>query len=149
MDTSKNSTGDKKLKSHNYYVRHSPEFVERIYDMIMQKMVIEKKYRDPDYTADMLAKDVGVNRRCLAAVINNRYRDNFSQMVNDLRVREVQYMLSDPHFHKMSITEISHSVGFLTRQSFLQAFYSRTGITAREYRRKYKNQEEISSSTQE
>ena len=110
---------------------------------------MEKKYRDPKYTAAKLAKDVGVNSRCLAAVINIRYRENFSQMVNDFRIREVQYMLSDPHFQDTPMEEISAAVGYTTRQSFHLAFYKRTGMTPKAYRRKYKNLEVKPSRTKE
>lgn len=133
---------EKKVVKPEYQTKHSPEYVERIFDQIMQKVVMEKKYRDPEYTAAKLAKDVGVNNRCLAAVINIRYRNNFSQMVNDFRVREVQYMLSDPHFAEMSMEEIGIAVGYTTRQSYHQAFYLRTGMTPRAYRVKFGNREE-------
>jgi AraC-like DNA-binding protein len=140
---------EKKIKRPDYQTQHSPEYVERIFDMVIQKVVMEKKYRDPEYNAAKLAKDVGVNSRCLAAVINIRYRDNFSQMVNDFRIREVQYMLSDPHFKEMSMEEISAAVGYTTRQSFHLAFYKRMGVTPRAYRSKYKNLTETSSRTKE
>lgn len=134
---SKYNLKEKKIKMPDYQTQHSVEYVERIYDMVMQKIIMEKKYRDPEYNAAKLAKDVGVNSRCLSSVINNRYRDNFSQMVNDLRIREVQYMLSNPHFNEMSMEEIARAAGFSTRQSFHMAFYKRTGLTPSAYKRKF------------
>ena len=98
---------------------------------------IEKKYRDKEYSASSLSKEIGVNTRCLSSVINLRYRDNFSQMVNDMRIREAQYMLSDRHFRDKNVEEIGAEVGYLTRQSFYTAFYKRTKMTPKEYRKQF------------
>ena len=120
-----------------YQTLHSVEYTERIYDKVLQKMVMEKKYRDPKCSAVALAKDIGVNTRCLSLVINLRYRENFSQMLNDLRIREVLYMLTDRHFRDLPIEAISKRVGYATRQSFYAAFMNRTGMTPNEYRAQY------------
>lgn len=127
----------KKEKNPEYLTLHSVEYVERVYSQILQKLLIEKKYRDKEYSASSLSKEIGVNTRCLSSVINLRYRDNFSQMVNDMRIREAQYMLSDRHFSDMNVEDIGAEVGYLTRQSFYTAFYKRTHMTPKEYRKQY------------
>ena len=111
------------------------ELVEELYQRIMAKFVVEKKYRDPNYSAQMLAMELGTNTRYISAVINLRYRDNYSQMVNEFRVKDAMYMLNDKHMEKMTMEEIALAVGFANRQSFYAAFFKRTGVSPKEYRR--------------
>ena len=111
------------------------ELVEELYQRIMAKFVVEKKYRDPNYSAQMLAMELGTNTRYISAVINLRYRDNYSQMVNEFRVKDAMYMLNDKHMEKMTMEEIALAVGFANRQTFYAAFFKRTGVSPKEYRR--------------
>ena len=68
-------------------------------------------------------------------MINLRFQDNYSQMVNEFRVKEAMYMLKDKHCERMSMEEVATQVGFSNRQSFYAAFYKRTNCT-REFRMK-------------
>lgn len=126
---------EKKIKAPLYRSLLNPELVEELYQRIMAKFVVEKKYRDPKYSAQMLAAELGTNTRYISAVINLRYRDNYSQMVNEFRIKDAMYMLNDKHMAKMTMEEIALAVGFSNRQSFYAAFFKRTGVSPKEYRR--------------
>lgn len=125
---------EKKQKSPLYRSLLSPAVVEDLYQKIMAKFVVEKKYRDPEYSAQMMADELGTNTRYISAVINMRYQDNYSQMVNEFRIKEAMYMLKDRHCIKMSMEDIAFAVGFANRQSFYAAFFKRAGITPRDFR---------------
>ncbi len=125
---------EKKLRAPLYRSLLNPEMVESMYQQIMAKFVVEKKYRDSKYNAQKLADELGTNTRYISAVINLRYQDNYSQMVNEFRVKDAMYLLKDKHSQKMTMEEIALKVGFSNRQSFYSAFFKRTGITPREYR---------------
>ena len=88
---------EKKVKAPLYRALLSPKLVEELYLQIMQKFVVEKKYRDPEYSAQKLAEELSTNTRYISAVINLRFQDNYSQMVNDFRIRDAMYMLKDRH----------------------------------------------------
>ncbi len=132
---------EKKSKSPLYRSLLCNELIEELYEKIMAKFVVEKKYRDPRYSASQMADELGTNTRYISAVINMRYQDNYSQMVNEFRIREAMYLLKNYHSRKMTMEEIALNVGFANRQSFYSAFYKRTGITPREY--KLQNQMEL------
>ena len=108
--------------------------IEDLFEKIMAKFVVEKKYRDPDYSAKEMADELGTNTRYISAVINMRYQDNYSQMVNEFRIKEAMYLLKNFHSRKMTMEDIALNVGFSNRQSFYSAFYKRTGMTPRDYR---------------
>jgi AraC-like DNA-binding protein len=108
--------------------------IEDLFEKIMAKFVVEKKYRDPNYSAKEMADELGTNTRYISAVINMRYQDNYSQMVNEFRIKEAMYLLKNFHSRKMTMEDIALNVGFSNRQSFYSAFYKRTGMTPRDYR---------------
>lgn len=128
---------EKKDKKPDYINTLSVQLVDSLYEQILLKLVVDKKYRDPKYSATIMAEEIGSNPRYLSAVVGLRYHDNFSQLINDFRIKEAQYMLTDKHFRKHTIEEIANAVGFANRQSFYAAFYRRHKITPADYREKF------------
>lgn len=125
---------ERKKKEATYIGALSTTLVEDIYEKILLKFVVEKKYRDPEYTAAKLAKEIGHNSRYISAVLHLRYRDNFSQLINDFRIKEAMYMITDRHFADMKMEEIAIATGFANRQCFYSAFFRKNGMTPLEYR---------------
>lgn len=110
------------------------ELMDELYEKILQKFVVEKKYRDPDYSAKQLATDLNTNTRYISAVINLRFQQNYSNMVNEHRIREALFLLVDPRHAEKTIEQIGEMVGFSNRQSFYAAFFRFKGVTPKEYR---------------
>ena len=125
---------EKKKKEAAYTTALSTTLVEEIYEKILLKFVVEKKYRNPAYTAAKMAEEIGYNARYISAVVHLRYRDNFSQLINDFRIKEAMYMITDRHFADMKMEEIAHATGFANRQCFYSAFYRKCGMTPSDYR---------------
>ena len=125
---------EKKQKTPLYRSMLKMETIDDIYQQIMAKFIVEKKYRDCNYSAKKMAEELNTNVRYISAVINLRYQDNYSQMVNEFRIKEAMYMLKDRRYLKMTIEDIAMAVGYQNRQCFYVAFYKRVGITPREYR---------------
>lgn len=126
-----------KVKTFSYKNSVSPEFVEEVAEKIIMKLMIEKKYRDPKYSARQLSADIQANSRYISAVISLRFQQNYSELVNRMRIYEAKYMLQDSSFDKMTMEDIAINVGFTTRQSFYAMFYKYCGITPKEYRQTY------------
>lgn len=130
----------RKKKDATYISALSTTLVEKIYEEILLKFVVEKKYRQQDYSAAKMAEELGYNTRYISAVIHLRYRDNFSQLINDFRIREAMYMLSNRHFVKMNMEDIAKSTGFASRQCFYSAFFRKNGMTPLDYRTEHSTQ---------
>lgn len=133
---SKYNISEKKDNDASYRMQLRPELVDELYEKIQQKLVFDKKYRDPDYSARQLAIDLDTNTRYISAVINLRFQQNYSCLVNDLRIRDALYLLIDNRYMDRTIEDIGKMVGFANRQSFYAAFYRVKGITPKEYRKK-------------
>lgn len=140
---------EKKKKEATYISALGTSLVEEIYEKILLKFVVEKKYRDPGYTAAKLAEEIGCNARYISAVLHLRYRDNFSQLINDFRIKEAMYMITDRHFSHMNMEEVAMATGFSNRQCFYAAFFRKTGTTPTDYRQQNatKNKKKASSKT--
>ncbi len=125
---------EKKEKQASYRMLLRPELVDELYEKIMQKIIVEKKYRDPEYSAAQMAEDLGTNSRYISAVINLRFEKNYSSLVNEYRIREAMFLLIDHRYAQATIAEIGSMVGFSNRQSFYSAFFRERGVTPNEYR---------------
>ena len=98
----------------------------------MKIIVMDKKYRDKDYSAKKLAEDIGTNTRYISAVVNVRFHMNYTSFVNKYRIDEAMSVLVDKRYQELRM--VASMVGFANRQSFYAAFYRFMGITPREYR---------------
>ena len=60
---------EKKEKNAAYRSLIRPELADELYDKILNIVVVQKKYRDADYSAKDLAKELQTNTRYLSAVV--------------------------------------------------------------------------------
>lgn len=126
---------EKKVKTAAYRSMISPELADELYDKIMDLIIVQKKYRDKNYSAKDMAKELKTNTRYLSAVVNSRFGMNLSELKNKYRIAEALHLLTDKRYVDMNIEEISAKVGFANRQSFYGAFYKFVGKTPNTYRK--------------
>lgn len=113
------------------------ELADELFDKILNIIIIEKRYRDKDFSAKELAKMLETNTRYISAVINSRFNTNFSCLINEYRVKEALHRLTDKRYADLTIEEIGSMVGFANRQSFYASFYRIMGETPNGYRKKH------------
>lgn len=77
---------ERKIKDAPYRNMIRAELADELYDRIMNIIVLQKKYKDPNYSAKDLAKELKTNTRYLSAVINSRFGMNYSCLVNEYRM---------------------------------------------------------------
>lgn len=127
---------EKKEKKAAYRDMIRAELADELYDKILNLIVIQKKYKDPNYSAKDLAKELKTNTRYLSAVINSRFGMNYSCLLNEYRIKEALHLLVDKRYAEKNVEEISALVGFANRQSFYAAFYKIMGETPNGYRKR-------------
>lgn len=88
-----------------------------------------KPYLDKDLTIEKLATSLDVNSKYLSQVINEEFNENFSNYVNEFRIKEARRLLIAEEYSKYSIEAIADFVGFNSKPSFNAAFKKITGIT--------------------
>ena len=126
---------EKKEKKAAYRSLIRAELADELYDKILNIVVVQKKYKDPNYSAKDLAKELKTNTRYLSAVVNSRFGMNYSCLVNEYPIKEALQLLVGKGY----MDKISAMVGFANRQSFYAAFYKNVGETPNGYRKR--NQE--------
>jgi AraC-like DNA-binding protein len=125
---------EKKEKEAVYRSLVSPKLMDEMKDRILEIIVMQKKYKDKDYSAKKLADDLGTNTRYISAVVNVRFHMNYTSFVNKFRIEEAMAILVDRRYQDLRIEEVSDMVGFSNRQSFYASFYKLMGMTPRDYR---------------
>ena len=125
---------EKKEKKAAYRSLVSPQMMDEMQEKIMNIIVMQKKYRDKDYSAKRLAEDLGTNTRYISAVVNVRFHMNYTSFVNKYRIDEAMTILVDKRYQDLRMEEVSDMVGFANRQSFYASFYRLMGMTPRDYR---------------
>lgn len=112
----------------------SPRLMDEMKEKILNIIVMQKKYKDKNYSAKQLAEDLGTNTRYISAVVNVRFHMNYSSFINKHRIEEAMSILVDRRYQKLRMEEVSDMVGFANRQSFYAAFYKIMNMTPRTYR---------------
>ena len=130
---------EKKEKKAAYRSLIRAELADELYDKILNIVVVQKKYKDPNYSAKDLAKELKTNTRYLSAVVNSRFGMNYSCLLNEYRIKDALHLLVDKRYMDKNVEEISAMGGFANRQSFYAAFYKNVGETPNGYRKR--NQE--------
>lgn len=125
---------EKKIKEATYRTMVNPQLMDDLKDKILQIIVMQKKYRDKEYSAKQLAEDLGTNTRYISAVVNVQFHMNYTSFVNKFRIEEAMTLMVDKRYQNLTIEEVSDMVGFSNRQSFYASFYKFTKMTPRAYR---------------
>jgi AraC-like DNA-binding protein len=97
---------ERKIKDAPYRNMIRAELADELYDKIMNIIVLQKKYKDPNYSAKDLAKELKTNTRYLSAVINSRFGMNYSCLVNEYRIKDALHMLIDKRYAEKNVEEI-------------------------------------------
>lgn len=128
---------EKKEKEAAYRSLVNPRLMDEMKEKILNIIVMQKKYKDKDYSAKKLAEDLGTNTRYISAVVNVRFHMNYTSFVNKFRIEEAMTILVDRRYQDLRMEEVSDMVGFANRQSFYASFYKLMNMTPREYRIKH------------
>ena len=128
---------EKKEKNAAYRSLIRAELADELYEKILNFIVIEKRYRNKEFSAKELAAELKTNTRYISAVINSRFNTNFSCLVNEYRIREALHRMTDKRYADMTIEEIGAVVGFANRQSVYASFYRIMGASPNSYRKRH------------
>ncbi|MCK8480595.1 helix-turn-helix domain-containing protein [Psychroserpens algicola] len=100
---------------------------------LLSLMVDEKVYKENTISLERLSQKLGTSKHNTSQVINEHFKENFFEFLNDFRIEEAKELLVNDHNH-LNITEILYEVGFNNKVSFNNAFKKRTGLTPTQYK---------------
>ncbi len=105
------------------------ELINSLYQNIIKAVEEERIFMRSDITVQKFAEHINTNSSYLSRVINQKIGVNFSNFINNYRVKEARKLLADNSTKKYTIEHISSKVGFKSISTFNRAFKKFTGIT--------------------
>ena len=108
---------------------------KKLYTALMDEMIENKAWKEPDITISKLAKRLAVTEHKLRAFINQGmgYR-NFSTFVNGYRLEAVKAAFVNPDTRDLPILTLALDAGFNSLPPFNRAFKAAEGQTPKTYR---------------
>ena len=93
---------------------------------------MENNYTEK-FTLTELAEKMYVSQWHLSKLLNKHTKKSFSELLNEIRVREAKKLLKDP---SLRVGDVAEMVGFLDIAHFSRVFKKYTNMSANEYRNK-------------
>ncbi len=101
----------------------------RILSGLNQLMNADNLYLNKQLCIEDVADALSTNRRYLSQLINENFSINFSNYINDFRVRKARQLLMNTEYDHLTIEAIGIESGFHSRVAFNNAFKKFTGVT--------------------
>lgn len=97
-------------------------------------------YEDPELTLTSLAAKLTILPHDLSRIINTGLEKNFSDFINEFRVRAVARKMQDPASDQLTLLAIAYESGFNSKTTFNRVFKEMTGKTPVEYKNMLKKE---------
>lgn len=118
-ETEQEPKGDSESTAGSFIVKNALEYMENHYaDKITLSELADKMY---------------VSQWHLSKLLNKHTKKSFSELLNEIRVKEAKQLLKDP---SLRVGDVAEMIGFLDIAHFSRVFKKCTGMSANEYRNK-------------
>lgn len=101
---------------------------------LKEAVAVNRLYEDAELTLTALAIKLAIHPHDLSRIINAGLEKNFSDFINEFRVREVSRKMQDPAYDKLTLLGIAYESGFNSKRTFNRVFKEITGKTPVEYK---------------
>ena len=101
---------------------------------LKEAVAANRLYEDPELTLTTLAVKLNIHPHDLSRIINVGMEKNFSDFINEFRVREVARKMQDPANNRLTLLGIAYESGFNSQRTFNRVFKEMTGKTPVEYK---------------
>ncbi|MBW1298581.1 helix-turn-helix domain-containing protein [Aquimarina litoralis] len=106
----------------------------------------KKGYRQAELSLSILANEINTTTNKLSWVLNNIYKKNFYELVNEYRVDEFIQSIKEDKHKEYTVVSIGFDVGFKSKSTFYKAFKTITNFTPTEYIKKIESEKRAETS---
>lgn len=110
-----------------------------IFEQFENLLIVEKIFINENISLDDLAKRLNTNRSLLSKIINQKYQNNFNNIINECRIKEVCRLLNQHKYEDYTLEGLAQNVGFNSRSTFNSAFKKFVGVTPSFYIKSIQN----------
>ena len=98
-------------------------------EKIINYLKCSQAYRRNDLSLAILSKETGIPQKVLSRSINSYLKQNFFELINEMRIEEAKRCLLSPEISAYKIDSIYEKCGFRSRSTFFLAFKKVEGMT--------------------
>jgi len=103
-------------------------------EKLISYMELLKPYLITDLTLPQLAVELGISSHLLSQVINEHFKLNFFDFVNQYRVEAFKERIVNPKYENFSLLGIAFECGFNSKSAFNRIFKKSTGLTPSQFK---------------
>lgn len=108
---------------------------EKLTQRLTKSMENDKPHLNENLTLKELADKLETSPNNLSQIINEKFKKNFYEFINEYRINEVKSMLADPKYSHYSMLGIAFECGFNSKSTFNSVFKQFTGKTPSEFKK--------------
>ncbi|MBS1523817.1 MAG: ABC transporter permease [Bacteroidetes bacterium] len=101
---------------------------------LKEAVAANRLYEDAELTLTSLAIKLSIHPHDLSRIINVGLEKNFSDFINEFRVREIARKMQDSSYDRLTLLGIAYESGFNSKTTFNRVFKETTGKTPLEYK---------------
>ncbi len=126
------------MKLESIFNHTENESLEHWKSRILDLIETEKVFLNPNLTLMDMANLLNTNQTLVSKMINQGFRMNFNDFINEFRVKDVIEAFHQGKYKKHTLLGISFDSGFNSKTSFNRSFKKHTGLSPKEYLSKLK-----------
>ena len=100
---------------------------------IINAIESEQLYKNPTLTLMTIATLLNTNQTVISKMINQGFKMNFNDFINNYRIEAVKQLLQNGEHKKQTLLGISMDCGFNSKTTFNRCFKKNTGISPKEF----------------
>ena len=125
------------------------DFTQKMADLPKQKVYSIRIVKAIDYivkhragklTVQEIADELNINRSYLSSLFRNETGKSISEFIREEKIKAAANMLK---FSEYSYSDIAEYFGFASQSHFIECFRKQTGLSPKEYRKKYSRNQEL------
>lgn len=107
--------------------------VEEWKTKIINVIESEQLYKNPTLTLMSIATLLNTNQTVISKMINQGFKMNFNDFINDYRVKAVIKLLQKGEYKKVTLLGIAIDCGFNSKTTFNRCFKKHTGVSPKDF----------------